>query len=190
MMQRTKAFRKGMDYVMMYFSNLSEKGGNITVLSTHRVVSDKGRFQKSKIHLKLRKDFHIENVPSIESLIKKLDGSKKKHVFGLYRGRKKFYLLTLKKTSPALKKLDVAILHDLLIDEILGIKNAESSIKYIRDEKVAVSLVDRGDYGLAFFLRPTAVSVMKAVAEKGEMMPQKSTYFYPKLLTGLVINKF
>ena len=90
----------------------------------------------------------------------------------------------------SLKRLDATILHDVIIDKILGVKNPESSIKYIRNENDAISVVNRGDYQVAFFLRPTSVMDMKAVAEKGEMMPQKSTYFWPKLLTGLVINKF
>jgi len=54
----------------------------------------------------------------------------------------------------------------------------------------AVRLVESGEYGIAFFLKPTKINEIKNMALKGDMMPQKSTYFYPKLLTGLVINKF
>ena len=102
-------------------------------------------------------------------------------------GKKRFYLLTSKNID---SKLDVTVLHDLIINKILDVKNHESSIKYIRNEKDAAALIDKGDYQIAFFLRPTKVMEMKVVAEKGQMMPQKSTYFYPKLLTGLVINVF
>ena len=187
MRKKSKAFKKGMDYVMMYFSNLSERG-NLTILSTHRVVKNIKPFSEKKLKTNLKRHFHMKNVSNIETLIECLErGTKKKHVFGMYAGRKKIYLLTLKKTS---KGLDVAILHDLIINEILGVKKPESNIKYIRNEKDAASLIDRHDYQVALFLRPTDVMAMKAVAEKGEMMPQKSTYFYPKLLTGLVINKF
>ena len=82
------------------------------------------------------------------------------------------------------------MLHDLIVDKMFDPENKEASLKYIRNERDAVKVVDNGDYEIAFFLRPTDVMDMKAVAEKGEMMPQKSTYFYPKLLTGLVMNKF
>jgi uncharacterized protein (DUF1015 family) len=191
-MRKTRPFNENMNHVMMYFSSLSEKGGHITVLSTHRVVSNIEGFDESGIRLKLKKYFRVTNADSLEHVVGSVERAPRKmHMIGMYGG-KRFYLLALKKGScdHSSKKLDVTILHDLIISKILGVKNPESSIKYIRDEGVAVSLVDKGSYELAFFLRPTAVSDVKALAEKGEMMPQKSTYFYPKLLTGLVINKF
>lgn len=200
MLRGKKAPNKNADYVMMYFSNLSEKG-RITVLSTHRVVKNIKDFNKSKIHLKLEKYFHIMPARSAEEIIKNIEKTVgKRHVIGMYAGQNKFYLLTLKKDYPpgklvaseksnSLKKLDVTILHDVIINKILDVKNPENNIKYVRDKEAALSLIDKGAYELAFFLRPTALSDMKRVAEKGEMMPQKSTYFYPKLLTGLVINK-
>ena len=128
-------------------------------------------------------------------------GVSSKGVFGMYIKREGFCLLSLKnrfspskiikaKKTKVLKELDVTILHDLIINEILGIQHVEGSIKYIREESDAVRLVNNGDYEFAFLLRPTDVMDMKVIAEKGEMMPQKSTYFYPKLLTGLVVNKF
>ncbi len=184
MHRNLKNFKKPMDYVMMYFSNLSEKG-NLTILSTHRVAK---KINQKKIKLKLRKYFYTKNLKKQEDLLECLEKEKKKkHVFGMYMGKKRFYLLTSKNID---SKLDVTVLHDLIIDKILSIKNPESSIKYIRNENDAAALIDKGDYQIAFFLRPTKVTEMKAVAEKGQMMPQKSTYFYPKLLTGLVINKF
>ena len=105
----------------------------------------------------------------------------------MYTKSKGFLLLTLKKKDP---RLDVVILHDLIINDVLAVKRRENSIKYVRSERDAFSLAESGEYEVVFFLRPTDVRGMKALAEKGEMMPQKSTYFYPKLLTGLVINKF
>lgn len=201
MRRRPKNFKKGMDYVMMYFSNLSKRG-NLTILSTHRVVKNIKEFDRQKIQARLKEYFSITRVKDIERCIGRLEKEPRgKHAFGMYAGRKIFYLLRLKKIHhidslmkpgkiQALKKLDVTILHDLIMEKILGVKKAESSIKYIRNEKDAASLVDKGDYKIAFFLRPTHVMDVKRVAEKGEMMPQKSTYFYPKLLTGLVINKF
>ena len=201
-MGKRKGLKNSMNYVMMYFSNLSERG-NLTILSTHRVIRYPGGTSGKKIKSKLRKYFDIKKVKTIEKLFEYLEKiPRKKHAFGIYAGKGIFYLLSLKSAYPvaklplgsgktySLKKLDVTILHDLIIDKLLGVKNTESIIKYIRNEKDAGVLVDKGDYNLAFFLRPTDIMEMKAVAERGEMMPQKSTYFYPKLLTGLVVNKF
>lgn len=200
-MKNTKEFKNTMNYVMMYFSSLSEKGA-LTVLSTHRAVNNIERFDEKKVREKLESYFRITRPASIEEMVGSVEKARgKRRAFGMYTGKKGIFLLTLKdgysseklirsKKSQRLKKLDVTILHDLIIEEILGIKNSKNSIKYVRDEKDAALLVERGGYQAAFFLKPTTVSDMKAVAEKGEMMPQKSTYFYPKLLTGLVINKF
>ena len=200
-MKNTKEFKKTMNYVMMYFSSLSEKGA-LTILSTHRAVNNIEQFEEKKVRKNLERYFRITRMTSIGEMVESVEKARgERRAFGMYTGKKGIYLLTLKdgyspgeliksKKSQSLKKLDVTILHDLIIEEILGIKNPKNSIKYVRDEKDAAALVERGGYQAAFFLKPTAVSDMKAVAEKGEMMPQKSTYFYPKLLTGLVINKF
>jgi uncharacterized protein (DUF1015 family) len=91
------------------------------------------------------------------------------------------------------KKLDVNILHALIINLLLDIKKgsreAEENIKYVKSEEVAVDLVNRGEYNVAFFLNPTSVKDITYIAGKYEKMPQKSTYFYPKLLSGLLLNK-
>ena len=186
-MRKLKGYKKSVDYVMMYFSNLSESG-NLTILSTHRVVRNIPGFCVKKITIALKKYFFVEHVGSVDDLFTRLEKiPRNKHSFGAYFGRK-LYQLRLKekyfdanfmdpKKKSALGRLDVTILHDLVINEILGVKNAESSIKYVRDENDAVSLVRKGDYEAVFFLKPTQVSEMAAVAQKGEMMPQKSTYF-------------
>ena len=200
-MRKTKAFKNSMDYVMMYFSDLKEKS-NLTVFPTHRVLKNVGRFNGAKLQKEFGKHFNITVAPDLERCMDKLEKAPlRTQTFGVYVGNGKFYnmapkkglsiySLIKKKKTKALKRLDVTVLHDLIIDNMFDPENKEGSLKYIRDEKDAVKVVDNGDYEIAFFLRPTDVMDMKAVAEKGEMMPQKSTYFYPKLLTGLVMNKF
>lgn len=126
------------------------------------------------------------------------------HVFGLYAGENIFYLLQLKNEkepseimpqgkSPAWQGLDVSILHSLVIDRLLGIGGElmakAEHITYTREEEVALSLVDRGECQLVLFLNPTLVEEVTNVANNGEKMPQKSTFFYPKLITGLVMNQ-
>ena len=90
-------------------------------------------------------------------------------------------------TNPV-AKLDVAVLHDKIIAPGYGIHAIEKSemIDFRRDAEEAVQKVKSGDFDLAIFLRPTSLKEMLYVSKKGLKMPQKSTYFYPKLLTGLL----
>jgi len=126
------------------------------------------------------------------------------HIFGLYAGENIFYLLSLKNEknlsqvmpcdkSPAWQGLDVSVLHSLIIDELLGIGGElmakAEHITYTREEEGALSAVNMGEYQLALFLNPTLVEEVTEIASNGEKMPQKSTFFYPKLITGLVINQ-
>ncbi|MBI3813673.1 MAG: DUF1015 domain-containing protein [Nitrospinae bacterium] len=130
--------------------------------------------------------------------------SKQGHVFGMYLGDNEYFLLTLKEGGmlekyvensrhPAWKTLDVTILHTLLIEKVLGISekslSEQKNITYTVNEIEAIKGVKEGKYQLALFLNPTKIEEVQAVAAAGEKMPQKSTFFYPKLITGLVMNK-
>ncbi|MBL7158616.1 MAG: DUF1015 domain-containing protein [Candidatus Omnitrophica bacterium] len=200
-MRGKSTFRPAMGYVMMYFSNLSERG-SLTILSTHRAVrnvNDPGHKKTKKL---LQEYFVVEALREKSLLFELMEKEEKsRHALGMYAGQNVFYFLRLKRglsldklinstKTRDLKRLDVTILHELIINQILGIKSVESSIKYVRSEDDAIELVDGGGYEAAFFLKPTDINDMRKIALKGVMMPQKSTYFYPKLLTGLVINKF
>lgn len=126
------------------------------------------------------------------------------HAFGLYAGANRLYLLTylnnrqLDQVMPpgksrAWQGLDVSVLHTLIIEKHLGIcgelRARAEHITYTREEEGALAAVDSGEYQLAFFLNPTPVEEVIEVAGNGEKMPQKSTFFYPKLITGLVVNR-
>ena len=99
--------------------------------------------------------------------------------------------------SRAAKGLDVNVLHSLILDKHLGIGEkelaAQSNLSYIKDigdavEK-SIGKVDSGDSQVVFFMNPTKIEQVRDIAAAGEKMPQKSTFFYPKVFTGLVINK-
>jgi uncharacterized protein (DUF1015 family) len=96
--------------------------------------------------------------------------------------------------SEAWRRLDVAALHELVLARGLGVNEqmtrAGDSISYMRDAHAAIEAVRTGQEGaqLAFLLNPTPPAAIRDVARAGDRMPQKSTYFYPKLITGLVIN--
>ena len=112
-----------------------------------------------------------------------------------------YYILTLKDDhvmdtraadhSKTWRTLDVSILHKLILEESLGIneKNLEDHVKYTRVDAEAVQLVDEGTYDCSFLMNATKIDQLKAIADASEHMPQKSTYFLPKMLSGLVMYK-
>ena len=95
-------------------------------------------------------------------------------------------------TSPAYRTLDVSILHSLVLERLLGIDKenmaSQKNLTYTRSAEEAQRCVDQGESQCCFLLNPTRVEEIGQVAQNGEKMPQKSTYFYPKLITGLVVN--
>ncbi|MEK7783206.1 MAG: hypothetical protein AAB279_04695 [Candidatus Binatota bacterium] len=95
--------------------------------------------------------------------------------------------------SGPLRDLDVTTLHLLILEHILGITPEEQTkgdlISYSKDEEKVLKAVDKEDCQAAFILNPPKPDEIMSIAQSGEKMPQKSTYFYPKLISGLVINK-
>lgn len=172
------------DYVLMFLANMADDG--ITILPTHRAVKEipsdwherlKGFFEISKLKLRNPSD-----------IVKKIHG--KEHTIGLYTEGQTYLLRYLGKDlldlHPALRYLDVSILHNLIFDKLLGIKD----ILYEMNPAEVIKLVDKGLYKGGFFLNATKVEEVEIVALSSLRMPPKSTYFYPKLKTGIVINLF
>ena len=137
----------------------------------------------------------------------KAEHDKLNSAFGIYGGNNNFYAAVLKNKqamdfvgpdkSRSWRELDVSILHKLIFEKLLGISveylGNSSNIEYIKDTDDAIdesiAKVDSGQKQAAFFLNPVKMQQLKSVTEAGERMPQKSTYFYPKMYSGLVINK-
>jgi uncharacterized protein (DUF1015 family) len=158
----------------------------ITILPTHRLI--KGI--PGDIDRMLSKHFEIETVTSDFDICRRLSG--RRRVFGFFRRREKAWqILTyrgqdLSGIHPDLREIDVIILEEMVIKKILT--NAE--IGYEMDIAKALDQVNRGEYEAVFFLNPTRVKDIEKSALSLMKMPPKSTYFYPKLLTGLVLNKW
>ena len=95
--------------------------------------------------------------------------------------------------SPASRHLDVTVLHTLILERLFGIDKEnmanQKNLVYVKQMEEAIDAVRNGGANFAFLLNPTRVTEIRDVAAAGEKMPQKSTYFYPKLITGLVMNK-
>jgi uncharacterized protein (DUF1015 family) len=147
-----------------------------------------------------KKYFLVVEIDSFEK-VKRAVG----HVFGFYnRKDNKFYMFKLRdissvnkimaeKGSGGLKDVDVSILHTMLLDDVLAKykhSNGENSIVYTHDDEEALSSVKKGKFTAAFLLNPTKVSQIIQIADAGLKMPQKSTFFYPKLYSGLVMRRF
>lgn len=117
--------------------------------------------------------------------------------FGVYAKKDGFFILTLdsrwasSKKLSIVDKLDVSVLHRAILEPCFGIRKIEKSkdIDFTRDATQACRRVKSGEFDAAFFLRPTSLSDMVLASKQGLKMPQKSTYFYPKLLSGLVFHK-
>ena len=184
-------------YLMVYFVESDEKA--LTILPAHRVVKDIGSLTAPEINKRLSKFFLVEKVSGINKLVDGLQKNSSSHIFGLYTGGNEFYTLKLKNADmPAgaiknksrdWKNLDVSILHLFIFQHVLGVRDDDDNIEFLKDPRDAVKAVDAGTGAIAFFLNPTKVSQVKKIAELGEKMPRKATYFYPKPLSGLVINK-
>jgi len=187
------------DHLMVYFTDMSHPD-NLKIFPTHRVIR-KIPASGADISVRLEKYFSARRLNSMEALKDELENnSDRPNIFGFcMKGR--YELLTPKDTdglkgliseerSDCWKSLDVSVLQYAVFDRILELDKTEGNITYVKTFEEADKLVGDGSHEAAFLLNPTRVDQLKAVAELGEMMPQKSTYFYPKVLSGLVINRF
>ena len=194
---------EAVDYQMMMLVNMEHPG--LVVFPTHRIVRDLASFDKQEVLSACEEYFDIteyDSINNIESVLTELYNNNEK-AFGMYCGEGKWTLLVLKtldtmavllpNVSKASQGLDVSVLHTLILEKLMGI-DAENMAKqinltYVKQIDNAVKSVDNGTADCAFILNPTKISEICDVSSAGEKMPQKSTYFYPKLITGLVINK-
>ena len=172
------------DHVLMFLANMLDEG--ITILPTHRLLKEIPK----DLNKMLSEYFDITAVHNDFDIRKGLSG--KSHVFGFFqKGSDMWHILTYKggnlsEIHPDLRDINVIILHELVLKKILH----TSEIGYEMDVNRALDKVKSGEFSAAFFLNPTKVEDVEKSALSSVRMPPKSTYFYPKLLTGLVINKF
>ncbi len=190
--------RESYNYVVAYFVNMENNG--LEILPIHRAIRSFAGFDGKRLIVEAGKYFDIKKVDNLKELLGQLKDEKARHRTGMYMGGNEFYLLGLKdeKITKGLIagrqeifcQLDVVILHTLIIERVLKISpESQQRIDYSEKINEAVGKVRDGSHCVAFFLRPVKLSEFKAVVEAGEVMPKKSTFFYPKLLSGLVINK-
>jgi len=171
------------DYVLMFLANMADKG--ISILPTHRLVKS---ISPDALDI-LSADFEIQEMRNNFDIPSAIAG--KRDVYGLYTGGEYWYRLSYKGEGihgvpSALKNLDVTILHELIFKQLLDI----DTVAYEMDVEKCLKMVREKEFAAAFFLNPTRVEDVENVALAALRMPPKSTYFYPKLMTGMVLNIF
>ena len=204
--ERRAAGDSSADTLMVYLCSLRDPG--LTVFPTHRLVRGIGPLTLDRLRELAAPYFEVIGEPAVgeqasratlDALPEQADPER---VFGLYLPDEEACLtvrtrepaaserLAAADISPAAAGLSVTRLHELLFRAALGLghDDAEHHVDYAKSVPDALAALGGGDYQLGVFLNATPVEQMREIADAGEVMPQKSTYFYPKLLTGLVYD--
>jgi uncharacterized protein (DUF1015 family) len=204
--------KESYNYVMMYLTSM--EGSGLLILPYHRVIHNIEKYNFNAYESKLKDYFNVTSFPFNEGTQEEVwdrfnaelqESGSTLPAFGMYgSGQTSLHLLRLKEnvfqsladdheSSAVLKKLDVNVIESLIFKKVLGITSKDlqqqENISYVHDSREGFELVKARGYQLAFFLNNTKSSEIRDIAARGETMPQKSTFFYPKLLSGLVINK-
>jgi uncharacterized protein (DUF1015 family) len=209
-----KAVRAAAAHTLACFTPFQNPG--LIILPTHRLIVDRKGFSGAKLLLGLGVDFVVAKQPSLDALLavmgkagalaakmalKKARGAEP-HVFGLVLPEG-YYSLTLKassdpqkvvkeKRSKAYKGLDVSLLQALALEKVLGMTPesiaAQQDLTFEKGAEKAAKAVLSGQAQCAFLLNPTRMDQLKAVSDAKDVMPQKSTYFQPKLITGAILR--
>jgi len=203
-------------YQMLALCNTCHEG--LVVLATHRLVANLDNFSIDRLLAGMETNFEItahsfgDDTEKSQAKHKALEQMKgelgnDRSAFVIYAGGNAFYAVALKdksamasvaaEMSESWRSLDVAVLHKLILEGQLEIGPKQladgTNVQYIKDaESVideSIGSVDAGEKQIAFFMNPPKIEQIESVADAGERMPQKSTYFYPKVFTGLTINK-
>lgn len=185
-------------YCMMYLVDMSLPG--LVVLPTHRIVRGLKDFNAQRLLEKAAEDFFVTetDMPEVEKVLRE---NSHKNAFAMYADKKAYVFVLKDKNTMAraledrpvqYRDLDVSVLHTLVLEKLLGIDKQnmanQINLSYTRSVSEGVKAVDEASADCLFILNPTKVEQIKDISLVNEKMPQKSTYFYPKLVTGIVIN--
>jgi len=185
------------NFGLVTFVSMSDPG--LTILPTHRLIHSYARLSSRELLRALAPWFDAQPMPDRGAWLRALAGAAAgQPCFGFYDGA--HTLLTLRspdvmdRLAPdrhtAWRALDVAALHKIVLEHVMGLTQEsiarQENIRYLRDAGPGYQAVDRGEANFLFALRPTRIEQVRACAEAGEVMPQKSTDFYPKIISGWV----
>lgn len=186
------------NYVLSYFTNTDARG--LLILPIHRLLKLEEKLDFEAFMLKLKAHFDVEEVRDKTRFFFLMEkGGRTEHVLGMYKN-KKYWLLRLKNVRildkmisdkpKEYRSLDVSILNHIILKETLGYDAGDKeSLEFNPHAEELIEAVDNNPNYIGFFLNPVKIGQIISLALKGERMPPKSTYFYPKVLSGLAINK-
>ena len=198
------------NFIMMYLCAVEDPG--LTILPTHRLLSGISEDRRKKLLEDAKKYFDIDTIvysaenpeQGIKELSDKMDASRKSQVIGLVmQNEPAYYLLRLKtdvmetllgnEIAKPLLELDVTVLTNLVLIKLMGFNKEsldnESLIQYTSQYTDAVEAVRQGKTDIAFILNPPSNDQVCRIAEAGYTMPRKTTFYYPKVITGQVMNR-
>ena len=177
---------------------VSARDPGLAVLPTHRVIFGAGR-ELERLLTRWRQWFDVQQVPPGMDAVKHLAALGRDQTACLVADGKRVIALILRQGvlpdrlpslahSAAVRDLDVARIETLVVKEILGVGTSTPIVRYVADAREALEAVQRGGAAVAVLLNPTRVEQVFGVADAGDVMPPKSTYFVPKVPSGLVLR--
>ena len=170
-------------YVLAYLANMEEEG--VVILPTHRLVPAPLALEPAALEVRLRESFTVAPLPAVGRRAPGEIDCLLPHRRVRLRARPEA-TARLAHLPPALRTLDVSLLHGLVLGPLLRVETARLAFTH-EDEEAAEAVAD-GRAAAAFLLNPPTMTEVRAVCLAGELMPEKSTYFFPKLATGLVFS--
>ena len=184
----------GADYIMIYLANI--RGEGTVILPTHRILYGIGSFNQFKVLAELRKQFTVVLKDSREDALK-LFYNELNAFTVIQFSEDPIWAVVIDEhniSSSALERLAVSRLHEKILKEIIGLSqeqiNAKTNLLYPHTLSELDEMLATNEYNAAFVLKPITADEMVAMTTEGSFMPQKSTFFYPKLLSGLVFHEF
>jgi uncharacterized protein (DUF1015 family) len=198
------------NFIMMYLCSMEDPG--LIILPAHRLLKGVMESNLSGFEHNASKDFDITQIPfdpkaNDNTAINFISGLRSESLTNrigiLIKNRNIFYIFSLKQQvmetkygselPESLMRLDVTVLTKLILPEILGFDQTdfddEKLITYTSSDNDAIEQITSGKFDIAFILNPTKIEQVQRIAGEGLIMPRKSTYFYPKVITGEVINR-
>ena len=201
----SKPKERAYNFVMFYLCNMYQEG--LTILPAHRLIKSCSGFSLSRFLEDIKRYFFIKtlsediNHERLQMILSEAGRDNTAFIFH-FKDDKRFFLLTLREGKreemgndlhPSLKRLDVLVLSRLIFQKVLGFSKGdlddEKIFHYKSNISQCIKSVRNGHYDMVFMLNPTKIEHVKEVTSNSLIMPRKTTFFYPKVLTGIVINK-
>ena len=186
------------NFILVYLANIYDEG--LIIFPIHRLVHSLEGFEAVVLKQRLQEFFTVTELQDRAALKAFFEGEPSNYVYGVVTSGNVYGISLKTDSSPlfdssrpeALKRLGLVLLHDLVLGRLLGISQEamakQTNLLYVKDDREVFESVETGRVQVGFVVKPTTVEQVLAVSETGEVMPQKSTFFYPKIMTGLLFN--